>query len=455
MFFSILRKTAYALSLLGLALACKSGVDALAPPQPAKPGVPTTLGKPLGAAISKTIGPAGGTLSSADGSMMLRFPPGALTKETLISAQPVENTVFGPAGVGYEFSPHGTRFEKPVTLSWTYKDEDLRGSSPQALGIAYQDEQGVWQGRNNLVVLPAQHRVVAPLYHFSRYSFYENFWLYPTDRTLAPSQTIELKVFYQENSLKFPGSIDDSEDNTGSVSNDTLKVPNTLDLDDMVQPLVPPVQLLKANQVKNWRVNGQDVIGKVDSPTGFLSYHEGTSVIYKAPNKAPEANPVAVSVEVITPGKGKLILIRNLTIESPNELFLGGARQDQAFAEAGIENGYLSLYLTAKPRDNTNQAGVFILITGIQGPGSYEINKANKGKFTISGTDAESINYSGSYYPELKDEVFGPGNVIITEFDVKNQTVAGSFSATLHHYNRETKKYKSLQVKGRFRTGGG
>ncbi|MBO0953054.1 hypothetical protein [Fibrella forsythiae] len=455
MFLSILRKTGYALSLLGLALACKSGGDTVTPPEPTKPGVPTAVGNPLGAAVSKTIGPAGGTLSSADGSMTLRFPAGALTQETLITVQPVENTAFGGAGVGYEFGPHGTQFKKPVTLSWTYKEEDLRGSSPAALGIAYQDEQGIWQGRDNLAAIPAQHRVVAPLYHFSRYSFYENFWLNPVDRTLAPNETVEFKVFYQENSRKFPGSIDDSENETNLKPADTLTVPSGPTLDDMVHSLVPTVQLLTANQVKNWRVNGQDVIGRVDSPTGFLSYHEGKSVIYKAPAKAPEANPVAVSVEVITPGKGKLMLVRNMTIESPNELYIGGAKYDPAFAEADIVDGYLAVFVTGKPRDNTRQPGVFIQLTGIHGPGSFNLGKENKNKLTVSGFDQGGTAYEWHYLPEQREEVFGPGNVTITEYNVKDRIVAGSFSGTLHYYNRETKAYKSLSVKGQFRTGGG
>ncbi|XWW44978.1 hypothetical protein JYG30_19905 [Fibrella sp. USSR17] len=448
MLFSIIRKRSYVLGLLGLALACKPGPDPLAPPEPPKPGVPTAVGSPLGAAIRKTIGPAGGTLSSADGSMILRFPPGALTKETLITAQPVENTAFGGAGVGYEFGPHGTQFNKPVTLSWTYQEEDLRGSSPDALGIAYQDEKGIWQGRDNLVTIPAQHRVVAPLYHFSRYSFYENYWMEPLEKTLAPNETVQLKVFYQENHTNLEGT--GAEAQVDTVTHDGS-------LEDLLlsTPLVPPVQLLKADKIKNWRVNGQDVIGKVDSPIGFLSYHEGQSVIYKAPGKSPETNPVAVSVEVNLPRKGKLMLISNLTIESPNELHIGGARQDQAFAEADIVDGYLAIYVTAKPRDNTKQPGVFIQLTGIHGPASFNLGKENKNKLTVSGTDQGGTDYFWHYLPEQREEVFGPGNVTVTEFNVQNRVAAGSFSATLHYYNRETKAYKSLPVRGRFRTGGG
>ncbi|GAB3794836.1 hypothetical protein GCM10028819_09760 [Spirosoma humi] len=441
MFISIIRKTGYALGLLSLALACKPGTEPTASSEPVKPGVPTAVGKPLSAQLSKTIGPAGGTLSSADGTMRLRVPPGALSKETLITAQPVENTAFGGAGVGYEFGPHGTQFAKPVTLSWTYKDADLRGSSPEALGIAYQDDKGIWQGRNNLVVIANQHRVVAPLYHFSRYSFYENFWMEPTEKTLAPNETVELKVFYQENHALWEG--------TGADLPDTLKT-----LNEMLTPLTNTVELLKEDQVKNWQINGQTIVNKPDSPIGTMGRNEGKSVYYRAPAKAPEKNPIAVSVEIVLKGKRKLLLLSNLTIESPNELFIGGSKQPEAYAAADITQGYLAVSVTGKLYDGTKQAGVSIQLIGINGPGSYNLNKENEGKLTVNGTDKALTDYFWTYTPFMSKPVYGPGNITITEYDAKNQVVAGSFSATLHHYNASTKVYKSLAVKGQFRTGG-
>lgn len=445
MLLSILRKVSFTLSLLGMAFACKPGSDlVIFPPEPAKPGVPTAVGKPLGALVSKTIGPAGGTLSSADGTMTLRFPAGALSKETLITAQPVENTAFGGAGLGYELSPHGTKFAKPVTLSWTYKDSDLRGSSPEALGIAYQDDKGIWQGRDNLVVNAEQHRVIAPLYHFSRYSFYENFWMEPMEKTLAPNEVIELKVLYQENHTDAGGT---------GTEHDTLET--NASIEDMLSPLALPEQLLKEDQVKNWQINGQTIVDKPDSPIGFMGYNKGKSVYYKAPAKAPEKNPVAVSVEVILPKKGKLLLISNLTIESPNELYIGGAKQPEAYAAADITHGYIAVSITGKPYDATNQAGVLIQLIGINGPGSFALGKENEGKLTVNGTDKALLDYFWTYTPFQGKPVYGPGTITITEYDATNQIVAGSFSATLHKYNQSTRVYKSLQVKGKFRTGSG
>ncbi|MEZ0610114.1 hypothetical protein ACAW74_16475 [Fibrella sp. WM1] len=457
MFFSLLRKTGYALGLLGLALACKPGPDPIAPPQPPKPGVPTAVGKPIGAVISKTIGPAGGTLSSADGTMTLRFPAGALTKETLITAQPVENTAFGGAGVGYEFGPHGTQFAKPVTLSWTYKDSDLHGSSPEALGIAVQDDNHIWRGHTSLFVEADQRRVVAPIYHFSRYSFYENFWMEPMQQTLAPNETVTLKVFYQENHglYESKGSEVVQEPTPCKPTSET-EVTQCLGA-DLLTPLTSPVELLKADQVKNWRVNGQDVTGTIESPIGFLSYHQGQSVIYKAPVRAPEANPVAVSVEIITPGKGKLMLVSNLTIESPNELYINGAKQPNAYANANVAELGAFIFVGPEPYKNGNQkqTGVAISFSGIGGTGTFTLSKEIEGRFSMTAIGPDGLNYSGSYAPRPNGGiVYGPGSVTITEFNSAKELIAGSFTATLHYQDLENKRYKSMQVKGRFRTGG-
>jgi len=432
------------LALTACILGCQPNKETVNPDFPTEqpqPGVPTSVGKPIGEQVSKVIGPTGGTLTSADGTLTLTFPAGALTKETTITAQPVENTAFGAAGPGYEFGPHGTKFAKPVTLTWHYAPTDLQGSSPEALGIAFQDEKNVWLGRTNLTVNAAQRRVSAPIYHFSRYSFYENFWMEPIQKTLAPNETVQLTVFYQKNHEQY-----------GSPGVDTTKIvtPDGLPLD----PLIPPVKVLNAAEVKNWRVNGEDVTGKVASPSGYLSTGQGASVMYKAPAKVPATNPQAVSVEVIMKRKGKLILVSNLTVESPNELFINGTKIENPYVQANLMNdGYLSVALAGKPFDGTKQPGIFIQLLG-NPKGTHQLSQETQSMLTMNGTDFGDVDYFGSYTPKRGAKVFGPGSITITDYDSKAQTVAGSFSATLHYYNREKEEYKSMQVSGKFRTGG-
>jgi len=60
---------------------------------------------------SRVIGPEGGVIRLEKAGLSIFFPPGALEEAT-------EITLTAPAGrlLGYEFQPHGLRFETPVTV---------------------------------------------------------------------------------------------------------------------------------------------------------------------------------------------------------------------------------------------------------------------------------------------------------------------------------------------------
>lgn len=69
---------------------------------------------------SAGIGPEGGTLALPDGAR-IELPPGAVPAGVKVVASVVEDAVSPPTGTRlsgkvYAFTPHGTRFEKPVTI---------------------------------------------------------------------------------------------------------------------------------------------------------------------------------------------------------------------------------------------------------------------------------------------------------------------------------------------------
>jgi len=71
---------------------------------------------------SATVGPAGGSVASADGSVTLTVPPGALAASTQIritaltgNAVPANIRAFGPGQV-YRLEPAGTAFVIPARL---------------------------------------------------------------------------------------------------------------------------------------------------------------------------------------------------------------------------------------------------------------------------------------------------------------------------------------------------
>lgn len=87
--------------------------------------VDAAIDAPVGMAM---IGPEGGTVASADGIASLTIPPNALTAETMITIDAVQQTMWPaaitaagtPIGPVYEVGPEGTTFATEATLTWTF-----------------------------------------------------------------------------------------------------------------------------------------------------------------------------------------------------------------------------------------------------------------------------------------------------------------------------------------------
>lgn len=102
----------------------------------------TPVGTPIGEVSRKTIDAAGGKLTSADGTIEIIIPAGALNTATEISIQPISNELASGVGTAYRLTPHGEQFNKPVTITFHYKEEEVLNTVPELLAIAYQDEKG-------------------------------------------------------------------------------------------------------------------------------------------------------------------------------------------------------------------------------------------------------------------------------------------------------------------------
>ena len=112
---SILRVFFYAL-ITTLGIACSSEDDAAQGPssQPQDQ-------------VQATIGAQGGELTSADGRLTLRLPPGAVAKDTLIGIAPAEDDSGFAPGLAYQLTPDGLALEKPGTLTLTYTQAFAEG----------------------------------------------------------------------------------------------------------------------------------------------------------------------------------------------------------------------------------------------------------------------------------------------------------------------------------------
>ena len=406
------RIVAYLLpSLLVGLLACQP--TEVTPTDPENPGeivgVPTAIGQPVGAPMVKTISPAGGTITSPDGKMSFTFPAGAVAKETVVTIQPVENQAFSGNGLAYSISASDTKLTKNAEMTLHYGAEDLEGTTPEALGIAYQDANGIWQGRSaGLKVDKANQTVSAPVTHLAHWSFYEQFHLSIANvktgkpgNVLAPAESAELTAFYQETSS-----------------------------DNPLAPLTP-AKIISASRVVRWTLNGNKAGGTVEGTYA----NEGqirddrslAKATYDAPPREPDTNPVAVGVEIDLKEKGHLILVKHITIQSPSYLTVNGAKDANPNVLLTVNNGTLQGAIT----DQTGLMMISFVIPSFHGKGSYTF--APKGADQIIARSSAVVSGGHGYYDE--SAVWHSGNVVltITEYGGKGKPMSGTIGGTFYY----------------------
>lgn len=219
-------------------------------------GAVTPIGTVEGTAITANIGPAGGTIQSADESIRVTIPAGALTSEQTISVQPLSNQC--PAGTGQAFRllPHGQIFAKPVTVTFKYDEADVNGSFPQALSIAYQNDKGVWQSPSVKSLDTTTRSVSVQTTHFSDWGLFQKMYIYPGNSFLNPGGNLLLVAF----------QIRESEIIEGDY-------------------FVPLPERIPAKYIEKWQLRGEGVL-KPDQ----------TEAQYDAPSSVPSVNPAVVTV---------------------------------------------------------------------------------------------------------------------------------------------------------------
>ncbi len=132
----------------------------------AMPGA-TAVGAPNGPATTKSIGPAGGSIASTDGRIVVEVPPNAVPGPLNFSIQPITNLAHGGVGSAYRLEPGGQKFAPPIKVSFKFDAQDLKGYSPEALAIAYQDPTGVWQTFRTVNIDQASKTLTFSTAHFT------------------------------------------------------------------------------------------------------------------------------------------------------------------------------------------------------------------------------------------------------------------------------------------------
>ena len=257
-------------------------------PQGNPPPTATAVGVPVGNATSATIGAAGGSVSTPDGKIALTIPAGALASNTVIGIQPITNTAHGKIGAAYRLTPDGQTFLHPITLTFTYTDDDLLGTAAEFLGAAFQTAAGFWQWAGDATVDTTAKTVSVATIHFTDWSNVKSLQIRPPKKTVKRNGTVGLQV-----KVCYP--VDDG---------DLTTLASDCDTDQGI------VSTLSVNEWSvNSRLGGGGVFGTVVG--------SGATATYTAPTTIPIPSPVAVSARVHNPKKGpdaKTLVVSNITI---------------------------------------------------------------------------------------------------------------------------------------------
>lgn len=237
----------------------KTGSENQSTGEPVKRPAGNAIGQP----IVKTIGEAGGTIENADKSFKVIVPQGAVTAATEFSVQLVENTLTESSRPAYRLLPEGLAFKNPVTIVFSYKDEDLTYSAPELLRLAYQKSDGIFYMAMETVLDKTAETISVQSTHFSDWTFAE-----------------EIKV-----------EVDKSEVEPGKTAN--LKV---MRLESLLAPLVKDAPLGSwvdfdvKSQISRIKWSLATGAGKL-SPSGI-------NCTYTAPGEVPATNPALITVKV-------------------------------------------------------------------------------------------------------------------------------------------------------------
>lgn len=251
-------------------------------------------GTPAGDVVKKTIGAAGGTLSSKDNTLNLDVPAGALAANTEISIQAVSNTLPGSPGVAYRLLPENVKFTKPVKLTFKYNDSHLDSTNEEALFMAYQSQDGIWHFIPKTSLNTTARTLTVETTHFSDWAPYAMFWLATERPAIRVKESCGLMIMATSH---FQGP---------ELDKPEIAVARKRVLND-------------SKNIRNWQLMGA---GSLRASTDYATY--------TAPSTIPSKNPVEVSVEVhnfipagAIPGRGAtgmILLVAEIHIEDDTYL---------------------------------------------------------------------------------------------------------------------------------------
>jgi hypothetical protein len=150
-------------------------------------------GTPIADAVTARIGPAGGTLATADGALTLEVPAGAVAADTDFSIEAHTNPVAVSLGAGYQLEPHGVTFVHPVRLTYALPAGAASERAIAGLLAAYRTDDGTWRAHEDVTRDAAARTVTVATDHFSMQSLIKGAQLYPYNPHVKEGTRVDLK----------------------------------------------------------------------------------------------------------------------------------------------------------------------------------------------------------------------------------------------------------------------
>lgn len=227
-------------------------------------GAVTPVGIPAGPNVTVTIGPAGGTIESADKGIRVDILAEALPTSQTITVQALDKS-YCPAGLGTAFRllPHGLTFAKPAAITFRYTRQDVNASAPELLRVAYQTAANSWQSPAVKSLDTTARTVTVQTTHFSDWSLFAAVFIDPDQAAIAPGNSVRLSI--------------------------RQTIPPTAE--DMAILFVPLPVPLDEKYIDKWTLMGE----------GNLIRRSLNQATYNAPDQLPATNPAAISVSLKMP----------------------------------------------------------------------------------------------------------------------------------------------------------
>lgn len=379
--------------------ACKKNTP---PVEPVAQPLKKAHGATLGNAVTKLIGPTGGTISSADGNITIEIAAGTVSGDTPFSIQPIEKALDQSTGTAFRLGPENITFQKDVKITFKYTDEDLVGSAEDYLYLTYQDKEGYFYRQKETGINKVSKTLFVNTRHFSDWYIERVFSVEAIPKRLSANQEADILLFFCD---------------TWSNGQLTESKPQIKD--------------------ETWFVNGPGTVNRI----GFNEYTI-LRAKYKAPASIVTPTTVAVGAQIknmvdkLHPdraGNSGLVIVQS-EIQLVPEEFITWEFNGVTYTGVSMDAAFIGF--TTNLLGVATQGNVSLTVNASKA-GTYDLGaNVEPDKFNLSVGQASrpDVIYQGNYRlcndPTPK---YGKGQVVIESYGTIGGFISGSFSATVYN----------------------